>query len=286
MLYVGCAVWAHDGWANSFFPPGVPKDERLKSYSRRLTAVESNSTFYAVPTVATIKKWADETPETFRFSPKFPRAITHTAQLKNVPAQTASFIGTVRVLGSRLGPLMLQLPPSFPPIRLHLLRNYLENLPRDIQVSVEVRHPDWFKGDAAKKLDDVLLATGTSRVVFDVRPAHNSESPDADPAKERKPSVPLVAQATQNFVVVRFIGSPVMEENNPYLAEWGPRIAEWVNEGRDVYFYAHCPTEDPSPFIAKDLYHRVSALVELPPLPWDESEKPPTYKDMKQLPLF
>jgi uncharacterized protein YecE (DUF72 family) len=286
MLYVGCAVWAHDGWANSFFPPGVPKDERLNSYSRRLTAVECNSTFYAVPTVATVKRWAEETPETFRFSPKFPRAVTHTAQLKNVPAQTSSFIGTVRVLGPRLGPLMLQLPPSFAPVRLHLLQDFLEKLPRDVKVSVEVRHPDWFKDDIGKKLDDVLLAAGASRVVFDVRPAHNSDSPDADSAKERKPSVPLVAEAMQDFVVVRFIGSPVMEENEPYLHEWSPRIAAWIKEGRDVYFYAHCPTEDPSPFIAREMYHRVSALVELPALPWDEAEKPQPFKNATQLPLF
>src|SRR5258708_7556311 len=144
MLHVGCAVWAYDGWANSFFPPGLPKDERLAAYARRLSAVECNSTFYAVPTLSTVKNWAAQTPETFRFSPKFPRAITHTAQLRNVAAQTASFIGVMRLLGPRLGPLMLQLPPSFGPNRLSILRDYLDNLPEDIQIPVEVRHPGLF----------------------------------------------------------------------------------------------------------------------------------------------
>src|SRR5260370_37451227 len=113
MAHSGCAVGAYDGWAKSFFPPGLPKDERLKAYSRRLTAVECNSTFYAVPSVATVKNWAEQTPDYFRFSPKFPTAITHTAQLKNVTAQPASFIGTVRVIGSRLVPVVLPLPPAF-----------------------------------------------------------------------------------------------------------------------------------------------------------------------------
>lgn len=286
MLRVGCAVWAYDGWADNFFPPKLPKDERLNAYSRRLTTVECNSTFYAVPTLATVKHWAEQIPDDFRFSPKFPRAITHTAQLKNVNAQTASFIGVMRLLGTHLGPLMLQLPPSFGPSRLPLLREYLENLPKDIQVAVEVRHLDWFNEDNGKKLDEALLATGASRVVFDVRPAHTSESPDADPAKERKPDVPLIPEATQPFVIVRYIGSPVDSENEPYLKEWVPRITKWLKQKREIYFFAHCPVEDHSPFIARDLYHRVSEKAELAPLPWDELEKPPKLEDLTQLSLF
>ena len=87
MLYVGCAIWAYDGWANSFFPPGLPKDERLSSYAKRLTAVEGNTTFYAVPTVPTAQNWAAATPESFRFCPKFPRAITrNTRMFSRAPA--------------------------------------------------------------------------------------------------------------------------------------------------------------------------------------------------------
>ncbi len=286
MLYVGCAVWAYDGWANTFFPPGLPKDERLLSYARRLTAVEGNTTFYAVPTVPVVQRWTADTPESFRFCPKFPKAITHTAQLKGVGPQTASFIGVMRVLGPRLGPLMLQLPPAFGPTRLRLLQSYLESLPHDVEVAVEVRHPDWFTGENSLRLNEALKTTGASRVVFDVRPAHQSTSPDAASAKERKPDVPLIPEASQPFVIVRYIGSPVMGENGSYLAEWAPRIAGWLKENRRVYFFAHCPVEDLSPFIARDLYHRVGTLTDLPPLPWDEIEKPPSYTDLTQLSLF
>jgi uncharacterized protein YecE (DUF72 family) len=286
MLYVGCAVWAYDGWANTFFPPGLPKDERLQSYARRLTAVEGNTTFYAVPTVPVAQRWAADTTASFRFCPKFPKAISHTAQLKGVGPQTTSFVGVMRMLGPRLGPLMLQLPPAFGPTRLRLLQSYLESLPDDIEVAVEVRHRDWFTEENGAKLNEALKATGASRVVFDVRPAHLSESPQADSAKERKPDVPLIPEALQPFVIVRYIGSPVMGENGAYLSEWAPRIAGWLAEKRRVYFFAHCPVEDLSPFIARDLYHRVGVLAELPPLPWDEIEKPPSYTDLTQLSLF
>ncbi len=286
MLYVGCAVWAYDGWANVFFPPGLAKDARLQSYANRLTAVENNSTFYAHPPLTTVQRWAEQTPETFRFCPKFPRAITHTAQFKEVSAQTASFIGVMRVLGPRLGPLMLQLPPSFGPSRLKLLQAYLEHLPKDVEVAVEIRHKDWFVEPNQSRLSEVLKTTGASRINFDVRPAHSSDSPDADPAKERKPDVPLVAEALQEAVIIRYISSPVVEENTPYLTEWAERIATWHQEGHRVYFFAHCPVEERSPSIARDLYHRVSGLVSLPPLPWDELEKPPSPADLTQLSLF
>jgi uncharacterized protein YecE (DUF72 family) len=286
MLYVGCAVWAYDGWANSFFPPGLPKEDRLAAYARRLTAVEGNTTFYAVPKLPVVQRWAEDTPEMFGFCPKFPKTISHTAQLKGVGPQTASFVGVMRMLGPRLGPLMLQLPPAFGPTRLRLLQSYLESLPDEIEVAVEVRHPDWFTGDNGAKLDEVLKATGASRIVFDVRPAHRSESPEAASAKERKPDVPLIADALQPFVIVRYIGSPVMAENEPYLSEWATRVAAWLKDKRRVYFFAHCPVEDLSPFIARDLYHRVSALADLLPLPWDEIEKPPSYTDLTQLSLF
>src|SRR5438045_379041 len=142
MLYVGCAVWAYDGWANSFFPQGLAKDERLPAYAKRLTAVENNSTFYALPPLTTVRRWAEQTPESFRFSPKFPRAITHTAQLKNVSAQTGSFIGVMRLLGPRLGPLMLQLPPSFRPSRVRARPDYRDDLLEHVQIAEGVRHPD------------------------------------------------------------------------------------------------------------------------------------------------
>jgi uncharacterized protein YecE (DUF72 family) len=286
MFYVGCAVWAYEGWANTFYPAGLPKDDRLRAYASRLTAVEGNTTFYAAPNLPTVKRWAEETPESFRLCPKIPKLISHTLQLRNAQTQTGSFIGIMRMLGPRLGPIMLQLPPSFPPSRLLMLRDYLNMLPKDVQIAVEVRHEDWFTEANGAKLDELLASVGAARVVFDVRPAHQSTSPLAIPAQEKKPDVPLIPEATQNFVVVRYIGSPVEVENIPYFDEWTPRLVKWIKEGRDVYFFAHCPYEELSPSLARTMYQRVALKVDLPPLPWDEVEKPAPPATIKQLPLF
>jgi uncharacterized protein YecE (DUF72 family) len=286
-FYIGCAVWAHDDWAGNFYPVGTAAADRLPSYARRLTAVELNSSFYAVPPVPTVKKWAAETPESFRFSPKFPKSITHTAQLKNVDAQARTFIGTMRVLGPRLGPLMLQLPPSFGPSRIPALAQFLEGLPEGNPIAVEVRHPDFFTPEGEAELSDVLGAYKVGRVLFDSRPAHDSDSPDADDAKERKPNVPLVTDPIHpGFALVRYISSPVEAENYPFWTEWTARIAEWVDAGRDIYFYVHCPVEVHSPQFAREFYGRVRQLrPTLPPLPWDDIDLAPTVP-LKQLPLF
>jgi uncharacterized protein YecE (DUF72 family) len=278
-LYIGCAIWAYDGWAGNFYPTGTPKDARLNAYAKRLTAVELNATFYAIPAVPVVKRWAEETPESFRFCPKFPKAITHTAQLVNVAAQTATFIGTMRVLSARLGPLMLQLPPSFGPARLPLLQRYVEELPPDLEIAVEVRHPDWFTPENGARLEQALAGAKVkaSRVVFDVRPAHNSTAPEAISAQEKKPDVPLIPVATQPFVVVRYIGSPILAENAPYLDEWTPRLGTWLGDARRVYFFAHCPLEELSPTIAREVHQRVRAGqggAALPALPWDTIDAP------------
>jgi len=286
MLHIGCAIWAYDGWANHFFPQGLAKEERLRSYARRLTAVEANTTFYAVPPLATVKKWAEDTPETFTFCPKFPKAITHASHLTDARAQTATFLGTMRTLGPRLGPLMIQLPPTFGPNRLSTLEQFLADLPTDLRYVVEVRHLDWFKPEHSARLDAMLTAQHVSRVVFDSRPALNSSAPEAIKAKERKPKVPVVDRATEPFVVLRYISSPVVAENDAYLKEWTPKIAAWLDEKRDVYFFAHCPLEELSPAIARDVYHRLAAVRDLPGLPWDAIEHAAPTENLSQLSLF
>jgi uncharacterized protein YecE (DUF72 family) len=285
-LYVGCAVWAYDGWANRFFPPGLPKDERLRSYGKRLAAVEVNSTFYAVPALDVVKRWAADTPAEFRFCPKFPKAISHSARLSGVAAQTATFLGTMRVLGPRLGPLMLQLSPTFAPSGLPLLRDYLKALPADLKIGVEVRHLDWFKPGPASALAQTLADLHMSRIIFDSRPIYASNAPAAISARDKKPGLPLVAEVNQNFVILRYISSPIVPENDSYLTTWATQTNQWLTEGRDVYFFAHCPVEEEAPGIARDFHQRLRALRPLPPLAWDQVESTAPHIRLEQNSLF
>ena len=74
MFYIGCPMWGYKEWVGEFFPPRTPQSEFLRLYSRRLTTVEGNTTFYATPNAETVARWRVETPSTFRFCFKIPRA--------------------------------------------------------------------------------------------------------------------------------------------------------------------------------------------------------------------
>ncbi len=81
MFYIGCPMWGYKEWVGSFFPARTPASDFLRLYSRRMSAVEGNTTFYALPSVATVSRWRQETPETFRFCHKVSRDISHAARL-------------------------------------------------------------------------------------------------------------------------------------------------------------------------------------------------------------
>lgn len=275
-LFIGCAIWAYEGWTGSFYPPKLPAARRLASYGQKLTAVEVNSTFYALPKPETVDKWVAEVPDGFRFSPKFPKAITHQAGLIGAEHERTAFLHLLTRFGAKLGAAMLQLPPGFGPGRLDTLDRFLHSLPPELPVAVEVRHLDWFTPENAVRLNACLAQYAhVARVIFDGRPALSSDAEEAVSAQERKPDVPVVPLATRREVLLRYISSPVWEENMPYLDDWTPQLATWIAQGHDVHFFAHCPKEELSPAIARDVYHRIStALVEkhaimLPPLPWD-----------------
>src|SRR5262247_705717 len=103
-LYIGCPIWSFKGWVGNFYPKGTKPADFLHEYARRLTTIEGNTTFYAVPSVKTLSQWVDEMPETFRFCPKVPRAISHEGKLTGQIEATKAFIAIMSQLGSRLGP--------------------------------------------------------------------------------------------------------------------------------------------------------------------------------------
>ncbi len=80
-ILIGCAIWGYRPWVGTFLPAGTAATAMLAAYSQRLTTVEVNSTFYALPDAQTIARWAIDTPANFRFCPKVPRIISHSGAL-------------------------------------------------------------------------------------------------------------------------------------------------------------------------------------------------------------
>src|SRR5262245_43045278 len=78
-LYVGTSGFSYPGWAPRFYAPGSPSRRLLPEYAGRLDAVELHNTFYRRPDAATVRRWLDETPASFRFCPKAQRGAAFRA---------------------------------------------------------------------------------------------------------------------------------------------------------------------------------------------------------------
>jgi uncharacterized protein YecE (DUF72 family) len=280
-LYLGCPIWSYKGWLGSFYPKGTKQSDFLREYARRLTTVEGNTTFYAVPSAETLARWAAEMPETFRFCPKLPRAISHAGQLQPHVEEAHAFIQVMGQLGTRLGPMFLQLPPHYSPKLLDDLGAFLAAWPAHVRLAVEVRHPAWFASPHQENLIELLQELEKALVVIDTRPIRSlsgnkilegSVYKRMLEARERKPDLPIPTRREVGFTFLRFIGHPLMDQNAVFIEEWADHLAGALRQGREAYVFCHCPDERLDPWLCRDFHQRVNARFAIPPLPWDEIE--------------
>ena len=278
-FYTGCPIWSFKGWVGNFYPNGTKPAEYLQEYAKRVTTIEGNTTFYAVPSKKTIEQWVAETPETFRFCPKIPKAISHEGKLsENVDAARA-FVEVMKGLGTRLGPMFLQLPPSYSPKLIDDLTAFLDTFPTDVRLGVEVRHLDWFEEPHRAILNKLLADHNMARVVIDTRPIRDLAGDESIKgssyeslleARERKPNVPVFEEQTTDFTFLRFIGHPQMEQNHVWVEEWINRITDQLSTGTDAFVFCHSPDNMLAPSICREIHQRISSRIQSPPLPWDD----------------
>lgn len=271
-FHIGCAVWAFDGWFGHFYPPNPGSSTTLELYAERMTAVEGNTTFYAVPSAETIARWRDQTPETFRMCPKLHRDITHNGSLMPHLEAAAAFRERMAGLGSRYGLTHLQLPPSYGPSLFDDLEAFVRRWPRrEFPLAVELRHIRWYRPPHLHRLELLLEELDIAWVVLDTRPIYEGPGEPQRGSDRRKPKLPMLPQLTAPRTMIRFIGHPDLDENQVYLEGWARRIDSWLRDGIEVYFFAHCPREEHSPQIARRLQKLLEGLdAPVPPLPWDE----------------
>lgn len=270
---IGCPVWAHAPWVGSFFTAHARREDYLPQYASVFGTAEGNATFYGLPAPATVARWADEAPETFRFCFKFPRTISHDARLApggpgaGDGPEVRAFAERLAPLGSRLGPRLLQLPSSFGPAGLGALRTWLARARETVAsvIAVEVRHPEFFAGGAAEHdLHAALVEAGAERCVFDTTGLFAARlAPDdlaAHDAVRKKPRVPARRVALGRHPLVRFVGDPDLARNDPALDRWAATLAGWLDEGREPYFFAHHVDDRHAPELARRLHARLHAL--------------------------
>ena len=159
--YVGTAGWAIPRLYAGHFPVS---GSTLQRYASIFPGVEINSTFHRQHRPATYARWSDLTPADFRFSLKLSKVITHERKLLNVEEPLDGFLTHAHLLGEKLGPILVQLPPSLS-FDADVATSFFESM-RDRHtgpIVCEPRHPSWFTEEA----DESLKANRIGRVAAD-----------------------------------------------------------------------------------------------------------------------
>jgi uncharacterized protein YecE (DUF72 family) len=211
-VHVGCAGWSIPRQYAEHFPE---QGTHLERYAQRLPAVEINSSFYRPHRPATYAHWAASVPASFRFAVRVPREITHRRRLRDATEPLERFLSEIATLGPKLGPLLVQLPPSLR-FDAAVVAAFFAALRARFSGSVvcESRHASWF----TKEAEQVLVSAQVARAA-------------ADPA--------LVPEAAQpggwpGLVYYRLHGSPEMYMSS-YSAAYLDMLAQTLRAAAPIW---------------------------------------------------
>jgi uncharacterized protein YecE (DUF72 family) len=209
-LLTGTSGFSYKEWVGPFYPEKLPHDEMLKFYAGRFSTVEINNTFYRMPAPAMLAGWLTQVPETFSFTLKAPKRITHVERLRESAASVTEFLKRAGGLGDRLGVVLFQLPP-FLKKDVPRLQGFLDVLSAHQRVAFEFRNDTWQDAE----IHDLLRARGAMLCVTDTDEGET----------------PFVTTAPSGYVRLRRT-----QYSDDDLRAWAARIAAAPVERTYVYF--------------------------------------------------
>ena len=216
-LWIGTSGYVYRHWRGGvFYPPGLRHREELSWYATQFRTVELNNPFYRVPSAETFARWREATPADFSFAVKVNRYISHILRLREAAAPLRAFLDLSALLGPKLGPLLVQLPPQFH-LDLPRLQQFLEGLPRDFRWTLELRHPSW----QSPAVYQALAGAGVALCV----PVGGRVSPD------------LVTTASFTYLRMHVGEAPGGGFTEGQLRSWAARVRGLATSGKDVYVY-------------------------------------------------
>lgn len=236
-VYVGCAKWGRKDWVGKVYPTGTKETDFLKLYAQHFNAIELNATFYRAPSPAQTAGWASQVGNDFMFSPKFSEKISHRKRLKDVKEMTDWFLKGIAGFKERLGPVFLMPHPAMGPKSFETIETFIESLPTEIDLFVELRHPEWYSEPEAFEK------------VFAMLERHNVGSIITD-ASGRRDCVHM--RLTTPVAFIRFVGNNLHPTDYTRVDAWIQRIKSWMDGGlQRLYFFMHQTEEIHSPTLCK-----------------------------------
>ncbi len=217
LIHIGTSGWSYDHWKGPFYPAGLPNDQMLAYYFRHFQTVEINSSFYHLPQKQTLERWREAAPESFIFTAKASRYITHMKKLKDPQESVATFLERIRILGDKLGPILFQLPPRwhFNEVRLAGL---LDALSGEFRYAFEFRDHSWLN-------ERTYALLSRHKAAFCIYELEGFLSPK---------------EITADFIYVRLHGPNGAYQgsyNAQTLAGWAGAFSAWASRGHSVYCY-------------------------------------------------
>lgn len=241
---VGCSGWGYREWRGRFYPTELAARRWLDHYVTVFDTVESNTTFYRLPTEERVADWSSRLPDGFVMAVKLGAFGSHRMKLRDAGSWLPNHVRAMRHLGAHLGPTLVQLPPRWrrDTARLDEFLT-VATANRGMRWAVELREPSWLHDDTFA----VLQHHRAALCIHDLLPRH--------------PQV-----LTTDWTYVRFHGPHAIER--PYhgrytarrLAPWADRLAGWADEGIDSYAYFNNDIGADAPADARWLRQRVDRL--------------------------
>ena len=219
--YLGTIGFSYKDWLGGFYPPGTSPRTYLQFYSKVFNAVELNTTFHSIPHKTIVQSWAASTPAEFKFCVKTPRLITHDLKLMGTQGLMNEFIDAILPIKGRLGPILIQFPPSFNQAKISLLDGFLNNLPQSFQYAVELRNSSWYTKDTFQLLSQYHVGWATIDY----------------------PNIPKKINLTADFLYIRWIGinnryhyhSYEREDTTSQLRWWLHEINSYIDSIPMIY---------------------------------------------------
>jgi uncharacterized protein YecE (DUF72 family) len=152
-VLVGTSGWQYRDWRGVLYPDRVPLRRWLEHYAGHFATVENNGSFYKLPGHDTFAAWRERLPEGFTMAVKASRFLTHIKRLRDPAEPVERLTAAATGLGDRLGPYLLQLPPTLraDPV---VLADCLDRFPQGARVAVEPRHESWVNEEVRAVLSE------------------------------------------------------------------------------------------------------------------------------------
>ncbi|WP_020533513.1 DUF72 domain-containing protein [Flexithrix dorotheae] len=244
-ILIGCPAWSCKEWVGKIYPKGTKPRDFLSQYTNSFSTIELNTTYYSTPKREVIERWAEVTPDYFRFCPKISSQISHYRRLSNCNLLIQEFCDAFLPLGEKLGSMFLQLPPNFTINEAEKLINFIENFPLGYQMAVEFRHESWFReNDEFDAVCKVLESRGFLTVITDVAGRRDV----------------LHQRLTTGNVMLRFVGNSLHDTDYTRIGYWVEKLKNWIDQGvSQVYFFVHEPEDVLCPELANFLVKELKA---------------------------